>query len=91
MLNSELIAKLQQLKPDAKVKGTFEHTINEIDVYEAADGTILIDVDNNEYKDTYQRHGHKFDSSHFCINCGLKELDYYAIPSWVKQPRCCKE
>lgn len=55
----ELIEKLQQFDLQAEVVGTWEGVIAEVDVYRAADGHIVIDVDSNYYKEHWQNHENK--------------------------------
>ena len=54
MIARELIEKLQAFDSDTTVVGTWEGVLRELDVYQAADGRIMVDADNNFYKDHWQ-------------------------------------
>jgi hypothetical protein len=54
---AELMAVLEQHDPQARVVGTWEGVFAEIHVYEGADGTVLLDVDGESYKDRFQQDG----------------------------------
>jgi hypothetical protein len=49
MTNSELIDLLNQAPPNTRVLGTFEGVFREIAVYQAPDGTVILDVDYADY------------------------------------------
>jgi len=51
----ELITALQQFNPNAEVLGTWEGTLNDLSVYRAADGRILVDVDYENYRIRFQK------------------------------------
>ena len=55
MTVQELIDQLGKFDRGAEVACTWEGTINEIEVYQAADSTILIDGDSSSYKIRYQK------------------------------------
>ena len=55
MTVQELIDRLQQFNPDANMFATWEGTTQPFDVYEAADGQVVIDADNNSYQCKWQR------------------------------------
>lgn len=62
----DLIAKLQQCDPSAKVEATWEGTRRSLDVYEAADGCVLVDADANFYKCRWQKTP--------CVVCGKQAM-----------------
>jgi hypothetical protein len=49
----ELINQLARLPMDAEVLGTWEGITEDIEVYAAKDGTVLIDCDRGSYKDEF--------------------------------------
>jgi len=51
----ELITMLQKYDLQAEVIGTWEGEVWDIDVYRAADGRIMVDVDDNSYKAQWQK------------------------------------
>lgn len=55
MTVQELIDMLQQFNPDASMFATWEGITCSFDVYEAADGQVVIDADNNYYKSKWQK------------------------------------
>jgi hypothetical protein len=55
MTVQELINRLQQFNPDANMFATWEGTTQPFDVYEAADGQIVIDADRNQYQCQWQK------------------------------------
>ena len=55
MTIGELVHQLSQFNAAAEVACTWEGTIQEIEVYRAADGKILIDGDNGDYKVQHQK------------------------------------
>jgi len=55
MTVQELIDRLQQFNPDANMFATWEGTTQPFDVYEAADGQVVIDADKNFYKHRWQK------------------------------------
>jgi len=57
MTVAELIAELQKHPPESPVVGTWEGVFAEVHVYRGADGTVLLDVDGNSYKDRFQQEG----------------------------------
>ncbi len=50
----DLIDELQQFDPAAEVAGTWEGQIKPIEVYQAADGVVLIDSDYGCYRVGFQ-------------------------------------
>ena len=46
----DLIESLQQFNPLARVVAIWEGQITELEVYEAADGRVMIDVDGGTYR-----------------------------------------
>lgn len=55
MLVRDLINELRQFDPLAKVVATWEGTIEEIKVYTAADGRVMIDADSCDYQAKHQK------------------------------------
>lgn len=51
----ELITTLQQFNANAEVVGTWEGQLEDISVYRAADGRILVDVDHEHYRVRFQK------------------------------------
>jgi len=49
----ELIKKLSEYDPEARIVATWEGQTCYFDLYESRDGTILIDADDNFYKDKF--------------------------------------
>ncbi len=54
MIVKDLIEALQQFDPSAEVVGTWEGIITEIEVYEAADGRVMVDEDCGRYRVRWQ-------------------------------------
>lgn len=50
----ELIEKLNDLKGDARVLATWEGTVQELSVYVAKDGTVMIDADQEVYRKDFE-------------------------------------
>jgi hypothetical protein len=51
----ELIELLQQYNQEAEIVATWEGMDVPFDVYQAADGRVMIDADNNHYKVKWQK------------------------------------
>ena len=51
----ELITALQQFNQDAEVVGTWEGQLEDLSVYRAADGRILVDADHEHYRTYFQK------------------------------------
>ncbi len=51
----ELIDALQQFDHDAEVIGTWEGITEELSVYLAADGRVLVDADYENYRERFQK------------------------------------
>ena len=49
----ELINELSKYDPNEEVIATWEGIIREVDIYRAKDGTVMIDADENNYKDRF--------------------------------------
>ena len=49
----ELIEVLSTYAPDTPVRGTWETTVQELEVYQSADGVVLIDADAGVYRDDF--------------------------------------
>ena len=47
----ELQELIKDLDPKKKLAGTWESTWSEVSIYEAKDGTVVIDLDEDLYKD----------------------------------------
>lgn len=50
----ELVATLQSYDPSAEIIATWEGITQPIDVYQAADGRVMIDADHSDYKLKWQ-------------------------------------
>ena len=55
MTMAELHNQIGKFDHRAKVAGTFEGIIQEIEVYKAADGVVLIDCDGGDYRVRHQK------------------------------------
>lgn len=55
MLVKELIQKLLEFDQEAEVIGTWEGITMKLDVYRAFNGRIMVDADENSYKEHWQR------------------------------------
>ena len=80
MTVQDLIDALQQFDPEAKVEGTWEGITQEIDVYLAADGRVLIDADlEGNYKVKWQKTP--------CAVCGEQAV---GTPFEASKPVCAQ-
>ena len=57
MIVKDLIKQLQQFAPDCLVACTWEGITRDIEVYQAADQSVLIDGDKGRYKEQFQDGG----------------------------------
>jgi hypothetical protein len=55
MTVAELIEELYRFPKDARVVGTWEGVFAHVHVYSGSDGTVLLDVDGESYKDRFQQ------------------------------------
>ena len=53
MTIQELIIELSKYDPNEKIIATWEGTTMEFSVYQAKDGTVLIDADDDFYKEKF--------------------------------------
>lgn len=73
----ELITALQQFNQAAEVVGTWEGQLEDLSVYCAADGRILIDADHDHYRTRFQKTS--------CEVCGKQA---YGTPFIASKPVC---
>ena len=76
MTVKDLIAALQEFDPTEGVAGTWEGVINPIEVYQKANGPVLIDCDYGHYRVRFQEL--------LCEVCGRPA---YSAP-WKGPPVC---
>lgn len=50
----QLLDALESFPLDATVVGTWEGTVREISIYQAKDGTVLIDADGEFYRNRFE-------------------------------------
>jgi len=50
----DLLNALNTCPPDALVKGTWEGVVRPISVYKSADGVVLVDADNEYYREHFE-------------------------------------
>lgn len=77
MIICELVNMLQQYHPTTEVVATWEGLEENIDVYQAADGRVMIDADNNRYKVDWQKTK--------CVVCGMPAM---GTPFEASKPVC---
>lgn len=53
----ELIQELQQFDSDTEVVGTWEGITTVLEVYQADDGRVMLDVDGGFYRERWQKEG----------------------------------
>lgn len=51
----ELVTDLQQFDQDAEVIATWEGTLQELEVYRAADGRIIVDAEDGHSREHFQK------------------------------------
>jgi hypothetical protein len=78
MIVKELIEALRKFNPAAEVACTWEGTINPIEVYQKANGPVLIDGDNGDYRIRFQKLQ--------CVICGKAAV----VDRWENKPVCLK-
>jgi len=55
---------------DAPIKGTWESITRSVRVYQASDGTVLIDADGGDYQASFQKL--------LCEDCGKKATTFHS-------------
>ena len=78
MIVQELIDALQEFNPAAEVACTWEGTIKPIEVYQKANGPVLIDGDGGDYRIRFQKLR--------CVICGKAAV----TDQWRNKPVCQK-